>query len=79
MAQKKSFARLVGEYSSLAFILPASILVGYGIGYGLDKWLGTNYWHIVWLLLGIVAGMKELIRKVLVDFQKDMDAGSGED
>ncbi len=79
MAQKKSFARLVGEYSSLAFILPASILVGYGIGYGLDKWLGTDYWHIVWLLLGIVAGMKELIRKVLVDFQKDMDAGSGED
>ncbi len=79
MAQKKSFARLVGEYSSLAFILPASILVGYGIGYGLDKWLGTNYWYIVWLLLGIVAGMKELIRKVLVDFQKDMDAGSGED
>lgn len=79
MAQKKSFARLVGEYSSLAFILPASILVGYGIGYGLDKWLGTDYWHIVWLLLGIVAGMKELIRKVLVDFQKNMDAGSGED
>lgn len=70
---------MVGEYSSLAFILPASILVGYGIGYGLDKWLGTNYWYIVWLLLGIVAGMKELIRKVLVDFQKDMDAGSGED
>jgi F0F1-type ATP synthase assembly protein I len=79
MAQKKSFARLVGEYSGLAFILPASVLVGYGIGYGLDKWLGTNYWHIVWLLLGIVAGMRELIRKVMGDFQKDMDAGSGED
>jgi F0F1-type ATP synthase assembly protein I len=79
MAQKKSFARLVGEYSSLATILPASVLVGYAIGYGLDKWLGTNYWHIVWLLLGVAAGMKQLIRKVLVDFQKDMDAGSGED
>jgi ATP synthase protein I len=79
MAQKKSFARMVGEYSSLATILPASVLVGYAIGYGLDKWLGTNYWHIVWLLLGVAAGMKQLIRKVLVDFQKDMDAGSGED
>ena len=79
MAQKKSFARMVGEYSSLAFILPASIVVGYGIGYGLDKWFGTHFWYIVWLLLGIVAGMRELIRKVLVDFQKDMDAGSGED
>ena len=79
MAQKKSFARMVGEYSSLAFILPASIVVGYGIGYGLDKWFGTHFWYIVWLLLGIVAGMRELIRKVLGDFQKDMDAGSGED
>jgi F0F1-type ATP synthase assembly protein I len=79
MAQKKSFARMVGEYSSLAFVVPASLLVGYGIGYGLDKWLGTDYWHIVWLLLGVVAGMRELIRRVLGDFQKDMDAGSGED
>jgi F0F1-type ATP synthase assembly protein I len=79
MAQKKSFARMVGEYSNLAFILPASIFVGYAIGYGLDKWFGTRFWYIVWLLIGIVAGMKELIRKVLVDFQKDSDAGSGED
>ena len=70
---------MVGEYSSLAFVVPASLLVGYGIGYGLDKWLGTDYWHIVWLLLGVVAGMRELIRRVLGDFQKDMDAGSGED
>lgn len=70
---------MVGEYSSLATILPASVLVGYAIGYGLDKWLGTTYWSIVWLLLGVAAGIKQLIRKVLVDFQKDMDAGSGED
>lgn len=79
MRKKKTFARMVGEYSNLAFILPASIVVGYAIGYGLDKWLGTNYWYIVWLLIGIVAGMRELIRKVLGDFQKDMDAGGGDD
>ena len=79
MAQKKSFARMAGEYSSLAFIIPVSAVVGYGIGYGLDKWLGTHYWHIVWLLLGIAAGMKELVRKVMGDFQKDIDAGGGED
>ncbi len=79
MAQKKSFARMVGEYSNLAFILPASIFVGYAIGYGLDKFFGTHFWYIVWLLIGIVAGMKELIRKVMGDFQKDIDAGGGED
>ena len=54
-------------------------MVGYAIGYFLDKWFGTHFWHIVWLLLGAVAGMRELIRKVMGDFQKDMDAGSGED
>lgn len=79
MAEKKSFARMVGEYSNLAFILPASIFVGYGIGYGLDKYFGTHFWYIVWLLIGIVAGMKELIRKVMGDFQKDLDAGGGKD
>jgi ATP synthase protein I len=79
MPKKKSFARMVGEYSNLAFILPASIFVGYAIGYGLDKLFGTNFWYLVWLLIGIVAGMRELIRKVMVDFQKDIDAGSGEE
>lgn len=79
MSQKKNFARMVAEYSNLAFILPSSILVGYGIGYGLDKWFGTHFWYIVWLLIGIVAGMVELVRKVMVDFQKDSDAGNGGD
>ncbi|MBL8239442.1 MAG: AtpZ/AtpI family protein [Bryobacterales bacterium] len=79
MAQKKSFARMVGEYSNLALIIPSSLLVGYTIGYFLDKWLGTHFWYIVWLLIGIVAGMMELIKKVLGDFQKDQDAGGGEE
>jgi F0F1-type ATP synthase assembly protein I len=79
MPQKKSFARMVGEYSNLALIIPSSLLVGYTIGYFLDKWLGTHFWYIVWLLIGIVAGMMELIKKVLGDFQKDQDAGGGED
>jgi F0F1-type ATP synthase assembly protein I len=79
MAQKKSFARMVGEYSNLAFIIPTSLLVGYAIGYGLDKWFGTHFWYIVWLLIGIVAGMIDVVKKVLGDFQKDQDAGGGED
>ncbi|MBM3785842.1 MAG: AtpZ/AtpI family protein [Acidobacteria bacterium] len=75
--RKKSFARMVGEYSSLAAILPASIVVGYAIGYGLDKLFGTHFWYIVWLLIGIAAGMRDLIRKTMVDFQKDIDNSDG--
>lgn len=79
MAPKKSFARMVAEYSNLAFIIPSSLLVGYAIGYGLDKWFGTHFWYIVWLLIGIVAGMIDVVKKVMGDFQKDQDAGGGED
>lgn len=77
MPEKKSFSRMVGEYSNLAFVLPAAIFVGYAIGYGLDKYFGTTYWSIVWLLIGIVAGMRDLVRKVMVDFQKDIDQDDG--
>lgn len=52
-----------GEYSSLAFLLPSTIFVGYAIGYVLDKWLGTTYLYLVFLILGVVAGFVQLVRK----------------
>ena len=55
------------RYSGLAFLIPCSALVGYGIGYGLDKLFGTKYLTTVFLILGIVAGMIELIREVNKD------------
>lgn len=57
----------VGEYTSLAFMLPAATLVGYAIGYLLDRALGTTFLKIVFLLLGIAAGFVQLIRQVLRD------------
>jgi ATP synthase protein I len=53
---------LLGRYMSLAMALPVSTFVGYAIGYGLDRWLGTGFLKIVFLLLGIAAGFVELIR-----------------
>ena len=57
----------VGEYTSLAFMLPAATLVGYAIGYLLDRALGTTFLKIVFLLLGIAAGFVQLIRRVQRD------------
>lgn len=57
----------VGEYTSLAFMLPAATLAGYAIGYLLDRALGTTFLKIVFLLLGIAAGFVQLIRQVLRD------------
>lgn len=58
---------MVGRYTSLAFVLPACVLVGYAIGYGLDRLFGTSFLYIVFLLIGIAAGFVELVREVQRD------------
>jgi F0F1-type ATP synthase assembly protein I len=68
---KKPLMVQVGEYTSLAFLLPAMTFVGYGIGYLLDKALGTTFLYLVFLLLGIAAGFVELIRRLLRDTGED--------
>jgi F0F1-type ATP synthase assembly protein I len=59
--------RQFGKYYGLAFLVPVSILVGYTIGYFLDKWFGTQYLKVVFLLLGIASGMIELVRELTKD------------
>ncbi len=61
----------VGEYTSLAFLLPAAMLVGWVIGYLLDKAFGTHFLYLVFLLLGIVSGLVQIIRKVSADAKQD--------
>lgn len=64
----KSSWQMAGRYTSLAMLLPASTFVGYIIGYLLDKWLGTTWLYLPFLLLGIVSGFIQLLREL----QKDM-------
>jgi F0F1-type ATP synthase assembly protein I len=56
-----------GKYYGLAFLLPTSMAVGYGIGYLLDKVFGTGFLKVVFLLLGIAAGVIELVRELSRD------------
>jgi F0F1-type ATP synthase assembly protein I len=49
----------------IAFILPASVLVGWLIGAGLDKWLHQSWLYLPGLLVGAVAGFIEIFRLVL--------------
>jgi F0F1-type ATP synthase assembly protein I len=67
VASKKSWPALVGEYTSLAFMLPIATFVGYALGYMLDKALGTHWIYIPGLLLGIAAGFVQLIRHLMRD------------
>ena len=61
----------VEEYISLALMLPVATLVGYGIGYLLDKALGTHFLYIVFLVLGIASGFVEVIRRLVRDAGDD--------
>lgn len=70
---KKPFTVLVGEYTSLAVMLPAATFVGYAIGYLLDRALGTHFLYIPFLILGIVAGFVQLIRLLLRDTRNNGD------
>ncbi len=53
----------VAYYSSLGFILPAAAVVGYGIGWLLDRWLHTSpVLSIVFTMLGAVGGFIEVLQ-----------------
>lgn len=67
MASKKPWPALVGEYTSLAFMLPLATLIGYVIGYLLDKAFHTHWIYIAGLIFGIAAGFVELVRLLMRD------------
>ena len=61
----------VGEYTSLAFLLPAATAVGYAIGYLLDRLFHTRFLYIPFLILGIAAGFVQLVRQLMRDTGRD--------
>lgn len=71
MARKQTTAARYAQYSGLALLLPASTFVGYAIGYYLDKFFGTTWLNIVFLILGSVAGFVALIRQIMQDSNDD--------
>lgn len=65
--RKDSLYSQFGRYSGLAFLIPLCAVVGYTIGRLLDNAFGTHLLKIVFLVLGISAGMIELIRELNKD------------
>jgi F0F1-type ATP synthase assembly protein I len=68
-----NFWTLVGQYTALAFLLPSATFAGYICGHLLDRWLGTKFLTVVFLILGIAAGFVQFIRQV----QKDSHRADG--
>lgn len=52
-----------GDYLTVGIMFPASIAVGFGIGYLLDRFFKTSpYLLIVFTLYGVAAGFVNLIK-----------------
>ncbi len=56
------FWRLMTRYLPVIGLVPASVLAGYAIGYGLDYVFSTTFLRSVFLILGVVSGIVQLIR-----------------
>jgi F0F1-type ATP synthase assembly protein I len=66
-------AVLWARYSQLAFIIPASVVIGLLIGKLLDHWFHTHWLFLVGVIVGAIAGFVDLIRTILRD--KDLSSG----
>ena len=60
---KKELWRQLLDASAIPLNLVVATFVGFAIGYGLDKLFGTSpYLTIIFFILGIIAGFRELFR-----------------
>jgi len=65
------FRKGLGFSARIGTEMVATTVVGSGLGYGLDKWLGTSPWLMVLgLVLGGVAGILGVYRLASRDNQK---------
>jgi hypothetical protein len=56
------FWTLMARYAPALGLMPASAGAGYLIGYGLDYLFSTSVLRFVFLILGVVAGIMQLMR-----------------
>lgn len=64
---KDSWQSQVGRYLGIAILLPLCTIIGYVVGYLLDRAFGTRFLKIVFLILGTAGGFLELIRELTQD------------
>ena len=66
---KDSWQAQLGRYLGIAILLPLCTIIGYVVGYLLDRAFGTRFLKIVFLILGTAGGFMELIRELTQDSQ----------
>jgi ATP synthase protein I len=75
--KNKEYLDLIYDAGTIGIQLVVSTFIGLGMGYYLDKWLGTEPWMLlIFLILGIVAGFQNVYReakKILNAEKKKLD------
>jgi ATP synthase protein I len=67
---------LLGTVGTIGMQLVVATFIGLAMGYYLDEWLGTQPWMlIIFLLLGIVTGFRDVYREAM-RLQKSADEES---
>lgn len=60
----------LGKYLSLALTLPASVVAGYILGALADHWLHVRLLRVLGILLGMAAGLVQILRELSRDDKK---------
>ena len=67
-----SYNKKIVRLTSLAFIIPSSMAVGYGIGYLLDWLFKADSFKDIFLVIGVIAGFYDLVREIL-KYNRELD------
>lgn len=59
---RDEFWRLMTRYAPAIGLLPASVVAGYAIGYGLDYVFATTFLRFVFVILGVASAIVQLMR-----------------
>jgi ATP synthase protein I len=61
----KSSIGSLGALSAVGIAFVLAVIMGFGVGYVLDRWLGTSpLFVIVFFFLGVAAGIVNVVRTV---------------
>jgi ATP synthase protein I len=74
-AQRRLFNRAFGDALATAFEFAATVAIFFGIGYGLDRWLGTTpLFMVVFFLFALVGKSVKLYFTYTADLERDVEA-----
>lgn len=61
--RKSPNARALGALSAVGISFVLAVVIGFGVGYFLDRWLGlTPLFTIVFFFVGVAAGVVNVVR-----------------